>query len=99
MGFFFQGSLSSMLQQAGHFEFLLMFANKYAWHAGDLNRYTGMPEKEGKYIDLLECLGPSRRYEFLEVPEIRAFYERTGWYHPGHESQLPSIPSEFAYGL
>ena len=86
-------------ERSGYLEFLPLFANKYAWHVDDLDMFAGMPEKEVNFLDLLGRLGQARRGEPIETPEIRAFYELTGWYHPGHGSRLPPVPSEFACGL
>ena len=88
-----------LAEQAGYLEFLPLFANRYAWDVDDMDMYAGMPGKEVKFLDLLGCLGQARRGEPLEVSEIRSFYELTGWYHPGHGSQLPPVPSQFASGL
>lgn len=85
-----------LVEMKGYAEFLPLFSNRYTWSGGDVDMYSGMPAREGKYLDLLEYLGAAVRGEEIEDPGIRAFYELTGWYHPGHSSAFPSVPEELS---
>ncbi len=80
------------VREAGYLEFLPLFANKLVWGPEDLYMYSGMPEKEARYLDLLESLAQARRGEPVEDPAVLSFYELTGWYIPGRSSDLPSVP-------
>lgn len=87
-----------LVRDAGYFEFLPVFSVRYQWDESHLNMYSAMPEKEEKFLDLLEHLEAARAGESIDLPAVRAFFELTGWYHRGYESMLPTVPADIVAG-
>lgn len=81
-----------LTEESGYLEFLPMFALKWSWDEGALGLYAGMPEKQGRYLELLQWLEPAAGGEYISDPAIRAFYELTGWYHQGDSSRVSLHP-------
>ena len=80
-------------EDAGYLEFLPMFVSGLSQAEPVLGMYAGMPEKEMKYLDLLEYLEPAVEGRFIQDAEVRSFYELTGWYSQGNAANRPFIPS------
>jgi len=80
-------------EQAGYGDFLPVFSTRRSWDTGALDMYSASPGKESKYLDLLEHLERAAAGEWIADPDIRAFYELTGWYREGYSSLVSPVPS------
>lgn len=88
---------------SGYLEFLPMFVSRFTWDEDALDMYASMAEKNVLYLDLIEYLEKAAEGQYIDNPEIRSFYELTGWYSYGTESGISSISeravAEYLRGL
>lgn len=89
--------------RSGYLEFLPMFVSRFTWDVDALDMYSSMPAKNAKYLDLLENLERAAEGQYIDNPEIRSFYELTGWYSYGNESGISPLSeravAEYLRGL
>lgn len=83
----------ALVENAGYTEFLPLFTGKRNWDEQDLDKYLAYPEKQERFLDLLQHLEPAGTGEPIEDPAIEAFYELTGWYYPGTSVYLQPVLS------
>ncbi len=83
---------TSVADDAGYLEFLPLFVSRFSWTEEALDMYAGMPEKEEKYLDLVEHLERAAAGEYIENGAVRSFYMLTGWYSYGRESVITPLP-------
>ena len=80
-------------RNSGYLEFLPMFVSRFTWDEEALDMYAAMAEKQDRYLELIEQLETAAAGEYIENPEVRSFYELTGWYSYGSESGISAIPA------